>query len=94
MPELAHLQATVHGLVQGVSFRYFVLRQAERLGLRGYVRNLSSESGVEVYAEGEKAKLEELIKYLKTGPPLARVKRVALDWSEYRSSYSDFTIRY
>ena len=39
LTSLARLHATVEGRVQGVSFRYFVTEQAQRLGLKGWVRN-------------------------------------------------------
>jgi acylphosphatase len=90
---LASLQATVYGFVQGVFFRAFVSRQAKRLGVAGYVRNLPGGE-VEVIAEGEKSKLEELVSHLKAGPPAARVERVVTNWAEYSGSYSGFSIRY
>jgi acylphosphatase len=92
--ELASVQAVVYGYVQGVFFRSFVSRRANELGLTGYVRNLPDGQAVEVHAEGERNKLEELIDYLKIGPPAAMVKRVVTDWSEYTGSYSGFGVRY
>jgi len=93
MADLALLQATIYGRVQGVFFRAFVAEHAEKLGLSGYVRNLPW-GGVEVVAEGEREKLEKLIGYLKVGPPGARVERVETSWSEYRGDYTGFRIRY
>ena len=87
------LQAIVYGRVQGVFFRSFVTRQAEELALTGYVRNMP-EGAVEVWAEGERDKLEELIGYLKVGPPAARVRKVVANWSGYSGSYTDFDVRY
>jgi acylphosphatase len=92
--DLASVHAIVYGYVQGVFFRTFVLRRAEELGLTGYVRNLRHQEAVEVQAEGERKQLEELIGYLKVGPPAARVERVVTTWSEYTGSYSEFNIRY
>jgi acylphosphatase len=94
MTDLASVQATVYGIVQGVFFRAFVQRQATRLGLSGYVRNLPAGDAVEVHAEGEKKQLEKLIIYLKAGPPGAGVEKVETVWSEYTGSYSRFSIRY
>jgi acylphosphatase len=91
--ELASVQATVYGYVQGVFFRAFVSRRAEELNLTGYVRNLPGGE-VEVVAEGERKQMEKLISQLKVGPPAARVERVAAKWSEYSGSYSGFRIRY
>ena len=93
MAEMASLHAVVYGLVQGVFFRAFVARQAERLGLTGYVRNLPS-GAVAVEAEGELEKLEKLVQHLKVGPHGARVERVVADHSAYRGAYPDFTIKH
>ena len=92
--DLASLQATVYGYVQGVFFRAFVSRRAEDLGLAGYVRNLPGGEAVEVVAEGARKQLEQLVSHLKVGPPAARVERVVTNWAEYTGSYSGFSIRY
>ncbi len=94
MTDLASVQATVYGRVQGVYFRAFASRHAAKLGLTGYVRNLPGGRAVEVQAEGERNKLENLIDYLKVGPPGAIVESVETNWSEYKGSYSSFNIRY
>ena len=94
MTDLASIQVIVYGYVQGVFFRAFVSRQAIELGLTGYVRNLPGGEAVEVQAEGERKQLEELIDYLKVGPPTARVKNIVTNWSEYTGSYSSFSVRY
>ena len=92
--DLASVHAIVYGYVQGVFFRAFVSRRAEELSLSGYVRNLPNGEAVEVQAEGERKRLEELISHLKVGPPAAKVERVVTTWSEYTGNYSDFSIRY
>ena len=65
----------VSGRVQGVGFRWFVLTEAERLGLRGWVRS-TPDGGVELEAEGSATALAELRSRLEQGPPSARVSRV------------------
>jgi acylphosphatase len=94
MADMARLSATVYGRVQGVYFRYFVLKTARSLDLKGYVRNLESGDAVEVQAEGEKPKLDRLIDQLKVGPPGARVRSVEIDWSDYSGRFTEFKIRY
>ena len=94
MADLASVQATVYGRVQGVFFRSFVSRQATQLGLTGYVRNLPDGEAVEVQAEGERKQLAELLSYLKIGPPGAKVEKVETSWSEYNGDYSRFSTRY
>lgn len=63
------------GVVQGVGFRYFVLREAKQAGLMGYVRNLPDGS-VEVAAAGPEDSLREFEKAISAGPPQAAVYEV------------------
>lgn len=65
----------VHGLVQGVGFRWFVMREAERLRLGGFVRNLR-DGTVEVVSQGSDAALDALEQLLRRGPSHARVDDV------------------
>ena len=83
----------IHGLVQGVFYRAFVEEHAQRLGLKGYVRNLPS-GVVEVMAEGERERVEKLLERLKMGPPAAIVDRVDISWFEYTGDHSGFRVRY
>ena len=93
MAQTAALHATVRGFVQGVNYRYFVLRQAGALGLTGYARNLRDGS-VEVVAEGDRDKLEQLLSQLRVGPRSAHVGSVDANWSECTGDYRGFDIRY
>ena len=93
MAELSSFKAIVRGRVTGIGFRAFTGKQAESLGLTGYVRNIPGERAVEVEAEGDKAGLEALISRLKVGPSPARVSGVEVTWREYSGKYPDFSIR-
>jgi acylphosphatase len=93
MTELACLKVVVYGRVQGVFFRDFTRNRARELGLTGYVRNLPLGQ-VEVLAEGERDKLDELMGYLYTGPPAAVVEKLKAYWSEYSGKYVSFEKRY
>jgi acylphosphatase len=85
-------ELTVNGLVQGVGFRYYILRQAHNLGLSGYVKNLYTGE-VHILAEGERGMIEELIKLTKTGPSHAHVKNCRVEWSESTNEFATFEIR-
>lgn len=61
--------------MQGVGFRWFVRRHAERLGLRGWVRN-EDDGRVQVYAVGTPDRLNELAGLLHRGPRMADVRGV------------------
>jgi acylphosphatase len=94
MADLSCLHAVVYGHVQGVYFRAFVFEKAANLGLTGYTRNLAGEEAVEVWAEGYKGKLEELLAFIKTGPPRARVDKVSTEWQVYTGKWEGFKIDY
>jgi len=81
----------VSGLVQGVFFRDHTQRWASSLNLTGWVRNLRDGS-VEVLAEGDKEKIDELMSRLKGGPPSSQVERVDVKWEEYKGEFEDFRI--
>ena len=65
----------VQGRVQGVGYRYFVLRHAEELGIAGYAKN-QADGTVEVVAEGADEALKELEERLNEGPSFAHVSGV------------------
>jgi acylphosphatase len=86
------LDAVVHGRVQGVGFRIFVVRTARRLGLVGWVAN--EQSGrVRSVAEGSREALEAMLGELLDGPPGAWVERVDASWSAPTGTFSDFDVR-
>jgi len=61
--------------VQGVGFRWFVLKNAHGIGVRGWVRN-EDDGRVRVYAVGTSAQLNQLAALLYQGPPMAEVRGV------------------
>ena len=65
----------VFGRVQGVGYRYFVLRQAERLGVTGFARN-RPDGSVEIVAEAGEDTLGELAVQLQEGPAFSSVTGV------------------
>jgi acylphosphatase len=86
------LDATVIGRVQGVGFRYFVLREAMALGLDGWVANTPDRS-VQCVAEGLRADLELLLERLREGPPAAIVDRVIEAWMPATGTLGPFEVR-
>ena len=87
------MHAIVKGLVQGVGYRFFVIRRAELLGLTGWVKNLP-DGTVEVVAEGDRELLEELIKELWKGPSAAQVTDVVVNWERYTGEFKNFDVRW
>ena len=86
-------EIVVNGLVQGVGYRYFVQREANKLGLKGFVINLFTGEVLTV-VEGEKAIVEEMIKKIRVGPSHASVKSCRVDWQEPKNEFTDFEVRF
>ncbi len=93
VPKYQQLHAIVHGRVQGVSFRYYTVQEARSLGLVGWVRN-RSDGTVEAVVEGERARLAQLVGFLRRGPPSARVSAVDIEWGPAAHDFSHFAVRY
>ena len=87
----ARARILITGLVQGVFFRREVTDLARRLGISGWVRNLPN-GRVEALAEGEKTRIEELVRFCHVGPPGAVVRKVEVEWSDYSGEFRGFRI--
>jgi acylphosphatase len=83
----------VNGLVQGVGFRYFVVRHAARLKLSGYVENLFTGE-VHTVVEGDKLSIQELFNLIKLGPSHAHVKKSRIDWFENKNEFDSFEVKF
>jgi acylphosphatase len=84
--------ARVKGRVQGVGFRWQAINAAQRLRLRGWVRN-ASNGDVEVWAEGDADSLDAFEQWLRRGPQFARVEGVDREEKAPRG-YRDFGVEY
>ena len=82
----------IRGQVQGVGFRYFAQRAAQRLGVIGYARNLSS-GDVEVHAEAESGTLRLFKQELARGPRMSLVTEIIEDDVPVSGLYTSFLIR-
>ena len=92
MSEKARVHIFVSGRVQGVLYRHNTQKMAQKLGLTGQVGNLA-DGRVEAVFEGEKDKIEEMIKWAKRGPFLAKVENLEIIWEEYKGEFPNFEIR-
>jgi acylphosphatase len=91
-PLPSRLHARVKGRVQGVGFRYYVLEAAQKLGVRGWVRN-RWDGSVETVAEADKAVLNDFLGELRKGPRAASVSDILLDWQTGTGEFFGFEIR-
>lgn len=83
----------ISGRVQGVFFRAYTRDKALELGLKGWVRNMR-DGRVEAVLEGEKKKVEEMLKWCHEGSPYATVKYVEVHWEEPAGDMRSFEVRY
>ena len=74
----------ISGQVQGVGFRFYTKGQADKLGLFGWIKNLS-DGRVEAILQGPKDKVEQLITWCKEGIPAAQVSSIEVTWQESRN---------
>jgi len=87
----AHIFIT--GIVQGVFFRSETKREANRLGINGWIRNLAN-GRVEAVFEGKKEDVEKLIEFCRKGPEASKVDRVDIKWEEPKEEFDGFEIVY
>jgi acylphosphatase len=87
------LRILVSGLVQGVGFRYSTVELGQRLGLRGWARNLP-DGRVEVVAEGSEEGVHRLARWCRQGPPAARVSDVEEEPVDGGEPLGEFGVRW
>ncbi len=89
MSEKKVTEILIKGRVQMVGFRYFTKKNARRLGVKGYVKNLPTGE-VKAVAEADKKTMEKFLKLLKTGPRSAEVTGMDVEYKSSDSYSSDF----
>ena len=92
MSQKVRVHIFVSGRVQGVLYRHNTQKMAQKLGLTGQVGNLA-DGRVEVVFEGEKDKIEEMIKWARRGPFLAKVENLEIIWEKYKDEFQNFKIK-
>lgn len=85
------VQLIISGLVQGVWFRASAKQEADKLGLKGFVRNI--EDDVEAVAIGDEDKVNKFIEWCKKGPSGANVENVEVKDIELNEEFKEFEIR-
>ena len=81
----------MRGRVQGVFFRAETQDRARSLGLAGWVRN-ANDGSVEAVLEGERERVDTLLRWCRRGPALAEVEDVEVEWQEPRGEHA-FVVR-
>ena len=89
----ARVHAVVRGRVQSVFFRSTAKKEADKLKLKGYVKNMP-DGNVEIVAEGEKEDLRYLMDWCHKGPVLSYVDKVDVNWEPPTGEFGSFEVKY
>ena len=83
----------ISGYVQGVMFRYATQREALKLNLSGWIKNIS-DGRIEAIFEGNEAKVQRMIDFCHKGPPSAKVTNVKIMYEDPLHRNKSFKILY
>jgi acylphosphatase len=93
MTNKTQIKVVIKGLVQGVFYRVHTKNTADKLGIKGYVRNLANGS-VEAVFEGDQPVVDQMIDWCHKGPEMSRVDHVQTQEIKTLSDFKIFEIRY
>jgi acylphosphatase len=85
------IRMIMQGTVQGVFFRQFVKENADKLNIRGFVRNLTS-GDVEIIAEGEGEAVERFQRFIAKGPPHSHIRNLQTEERKWSGEFDSFKI--
>jgi acylphosphatase len=89
---MKRVRILIEGRTQGINFRYYTQQQAQKLGLAGFVRNLS-DGRIEIDAQGDDESVEEMLTWCQEGPQSAQLKSILFRYDEPSEHVSDFIVR-
>jgi acylphosphatase len=93
MMEQRRAHVLISGRVQGVNFRATTRDEARKVGVAGWVRNMD-DGRVEAVFEGKHAAVQRMVSWCYSGPVLANVEHVEVNWEEPKGEDGSFVIRY
>jgi len=91
--EKLKVRLIISGKVQKVAYRWFAVKIAKNMNLKGYAQN-NSDGTVIIEAEGEAESLKTLTEKLHRGSLLSEVKNIKIEWLPYKNEFSGFDIKY
>lgn len=89
---MVQIKVLISGSVQRIGYRYFVYDNAKKLGLYGYVKNLS-DGRVEAVFDGDRDRIERIIEIISTQHPVARIKDVSVKIGNTGESFFEFKMQ-
>ena len=93
MVNKTQIKVIIKGRVQGVFYRVETKNTADKLGIKGYVKNLPDGSVGAVF-EGDSPVVTQMLDWCNKGPAAARVENVLVEPVEVLSNFETFIIRY
>jgi acylphosphatase len=93
MPNKTQSKVIITGRVQGVFFRAHTKKTADRLGIKGYVKNLANGS-VEAVFEADQIAVSQMIAWCRKGPSLSRVKHVKTEERKTLTNFKTFDVSF
>ncbi len=90
---LIRAHVIIEGRVQGVYFRAHTREMANRLGIKGWVRN-NWDGTVEAVFEGDDESVKNMVEWCHRGPEAAIVTKVHVEWEDYKGEFDRFFIKY
>lgn len=90
---ISRVHVVIYGKVQGVWFRANTKDMADKLGLKGWVKN-TIEGNVEAVFEGNDNCVNKMLEWCNHGPKLAIVKKVKIERQPVKNEFNRFVIKY
>lgn len=87
------IRVIIKGRVQGVFYRASTKKQADQLGIQGWVRNLPDGS-VEALFQGDQTIISKMLAWCRQGPPASKVETVSTENPEMTERFKTFEVRY
>ena len=85
-------EVRVSGRVQGVWFRQSTKNTADQHGIKGWCRN-TPEGSVEAVFEGEETTVKTVVDWCRSGPNMAQVDDLQVEWKTPTGEFDRFSIR-
>lgn len=89
---MKRVRILIEGKLQGANFRYHTQQEAKKLGLAGFVRNLS-DGRIEIDAQGDDASVDKLLAWCQEGPQNTQLKSILFRYDEPAEHGTDFVVR-
>ncbi|GIK41245.1 MAG: hypothetical protein BroJett011_50780 [Chloroflexota bacterium] len=89
---MKRVRILIEGKLQGANFRYHTQQEAQKLGLAGFVRNLS-DGRIEIDAQGDDESVAKMLAWCQEGPQSAQLKSILFRYDEPSEHVTDFIVR-